>query len=85
MKGANTLVAARHETHDEHRFFGQTASEFTQRLQAALRDELAAQRRAGYVIYGLDESDRVYTVLPDGCRIDARPILDDTSATNAVR
>jgi hypothetical protein len=79
------MVAARHDTHDEHRFFGQTASEFTQRLQAALREELAAQRQAGYAIYGLDESDRVYTVLPDGCRIDGRPVPDETSATNAVR
>ena len=79
------MVAARHDMHDEHRFFGQTASEFTQRLQATLREELVAQQHAGYAIYGLDELDRVYTVLPDGRRIPGEPVRDDTSATHAVR
>jgi hypothetical protein len=65
--------------------FGQTASEFTQRLQVALHEELAAQRRAGYAIYGLYESDRVYTVRPDACCIAGRLLPDETTATNPAR
>jgi hypothetical protein len=43
-------------------------------LQTALRHDLAAQRQAGYPIYGVDESERVYTLLPDGRRLSGGPL-----------
>ena len=79
------MVAARHDTHDERCFFGQTASEFTQRLQAALRDELAGQQCAGYAIYSLDELGNIYKVLPDASRIPGNQVPDETSATHAIQ
>lgn len=58
----------------EHRYFGQTAGEFTRQLQTALRHDLGAQRQAGYPIYGVDESEGVYTLLPDGRRLVGGPL-----------
>lgn len=57
----------------EHLYFGQTAGEFTHRLQTELRHELTAQLQAGYPIYGVDETEGVYTLLPDGRRLDGPP------------
>jgi hypothetical protein len=79
------MAIERQEMPDEHRFFGQTASEFTQRLQGALRRELAAQQQAGLPVYGVDETHGVYTVLPDGRRLAGGPTPEDASATHIVR